>query len=183
MTDTPRAFDLDRDGDRLVLALHGEWRLARLAALQAAFDALPPDALTRGAVCLDGRGLAEIDTAGALLLWRGVQAAGAAPEHCALEAFDPRHARILDLVRERLPQTGTRAPARRPNVLAQLGMQSEALARLVVGHVAFLGLTLSASLAAAAKGSLNVEHPVTGGSAFVLALPLVSPPNESAEHP
>ncbi|HQD82006.1 MAG TPA: ABC transporter permease [Quisquiliibacterium sp.] len=143
MTDTPRAFDLDRDGDRLVLALHGEWRLARLAALQAAFDALPPDALTRGAVCLDGRGLAEIDTAGALLLWRGVQAAGAAPEHCALEAFDPRHARILDLVRERLPQTGTRAPARRPNVLAQLGMQSEALARLVVGHVAFLGLTLS----------------------------------------
>jgi len=143
VTDTPRAFDLDRDGDRLVLALHGEWRLARLAALQAAFDALPPDALTRGAVCLDGRGLAEIDTAGALLLWRGVQAAGAAPEHCALEAFDPRHARILDLVRERLPQTGTRAPARRPNVLAQLGMQSEALARLVVGHVAFLGLTLS----------------------------------------
>lgn len=143
MTETPRAFDLDRDGDRRVLALHGEWRLARLAALQAAFDALPPDALTRGAVCLDGRGLAEIDTAGALLLWRGVQAAGAAPEHCALEAFDPRHARILDLVRERLPQTGTRAPARRPNVLAQLGMQSEALARLVVGHVAFLGLTLS----------------------------------------
>ncbi|HPA92125.1 MAG TPA: ABC transporter permease [Quisquiliibacterium sp.] len=143
MTETPRAFDLDRDGDRLVLALHGEWRLARLAALQAAFDALPPDALTRGAVCLDGRGLAGIDTAGALLLWRGVQAAGAAPEHCALEAFDPRHARILDLVRERLPQTGTRAPARRPNVLAQLGMQSEGLARLAVGHVAFLGLTLS----------------------------------------
>ncbi|WP_256547967.1 sensor histidine kinase, partial [Pseudomonas sp. GTC 16481] len=50
-------------------------------------------------------------------------------------------------------------------------------------HGLGLGLTLSASLAAAAKGSLNVEHPVTGGSAFVLALPLVSPPNESAEHP
>jgi two-component system sensor histidine kinase AauS len=50
-------------------------------------------------------------------------------------------------------------------------------------HGLGLGLTLSASLAAAAKGSLNVEHPVTGGTAFVLALPLVSPPSESAEHP
>ena len=102
MTDTPRAFDLDRDGDRLVLALHGEWRLARLAALQAAFDALPPDALTRGAVCLDGRGLAGIDTAGALLLWRGVQAAGAAPEHCALEAFDPMWNALAAAEQERL---------------------------------------------------------------------------------
>ncbi|GLH35630.1 ATP-binding protein [Pseudomonas putida] len=50
-------------------------------------------------------------------------------------------------------------------------------------HGLGLGLTLSASLAAAAKGSLNVEHPVSGGTAFVLALPLVSPPNESAELP
>ncbi|MGS8279805.1 hypothetical protein ACU7AI_17550, partial [Pseudomonas aeruginosa] len=50
-------------------------------------------------------------------------------------------------------------------------------------HGLGLGLTLSASLAAAAKGSLNVEHPATGGTAFVLALPLVSPPSESAEHP
>ena len=38
-------------------------------------------------------------------------------------------------------------------------------------HGLGLGLTLSASLAA------------TGGTAFVLALPLVSPPSESAEHP
>ncbi|MCH4871676.1 sensor histidine kinase [Pseudomonas sp. TMW22091] len=36
-----------------------------------------------------------------------------------------------------------------------------------------LGLTLSASLAAAAGGSLNVEFPDAGGVAFVLLLPLV----------
>jgi phospholipid/cholesterol/gamma-HCH transport system permease protein len=143
VTDTSRAFDLDRDGDRRVLALHGEWRLARLAHLQAAFDALPPDALAQGAVVVDGRGLTGIDTAGALLLWRAVQAAGATPGHCLLQAFDPRHERILALVRERLPETGSRAPARRVNVLARLGMQAEALGKLVSGHVAFLGLTLS----------------------------------------
>jgi two-component system sensor histidine kinase AauS len=36
-----------------------------------------------------------------------------------------------------------------------------------------LGLTLSASLAAAAGGSLSAEHPASGGTAFVLCLPLV----------
>ena len=35
-----------------------------------------------------------------------------------------------------------------------------------------LGLTLSASLAAATGGSLAVEHPASGGTAFVLNLPL-----------
>lgn len=37
-----------------------------------------------------------------------------------------------------------------------------------------LGLTLSASLAAATGGHLGVEHPASGGTAFVLSLPLVS---------
>jgi two-component system sensor histidine kinase AauS len=38
-----------------------------------------------------------------------------------------------------------------------------------------LGLTLSASLAAAAGGSLVVRHPEEGGSAFILDLPLQEP--------
>jgi two-component system sensor histidine kinase AauS len=38
-----------------------------------------------------------------------------------------------------------------------------------------LGLTLSASLAAATGGHLGVEHPASGGTTFVLSLPLVSP--------
>jgi len=37
-----------------------------------------------------------------------------------------------------------------------------------------LGLTLSASLAAATGGSLSVEHPASGGTEFVLCLPVVS---------
>ncbi|HEY0287677.1 MAG TPA: ATP-binding protein [Pseudomonas sp.] len=38
-----------------------------------------------------------------------------------------------------------------------------------------LGLTLSASLAAAAGGTLNAEDPPEGGTVFVLSLPLVGP--------
>lgn len=43
-------------------------------------------------------------------------------------------------------------------------------------HGLGLGLTLSASLAAAAGGSLSAEHPPSGGTAFVLSLPLLNPP-------
>jgi two-component system sensor histidine kinase AauS len=42
-----------------------------------------------------------------------------------------------------------------------------------------LGLTLSASLAAATGGNLAVEHPAGGGTAFVLCLPLAGAPAES----
>lgn len=43
-----------------------------------------------------------------------------------------------------------------------------------------LGLTLSASLAAATGGNLAVEHPPSGGTAFVLSLPLAGAhPTES----
>ncbi|WP_028695331.1 sensor histidine kinase [Pseudomonas cremoricolorata] len=50
-------------------------------------------------------------------------------------------------------------------------------------HGLGLGLTLSASLAAAAQGSLNVEHPSEGGTAFVLVLPLANLSLDTAEHP
>lgn len=46
-----------------------------------------------------------------------------------------------------------------------------------------LGLTLSASLAAAAGGSLAAQHPAEGGTAFVLSLPLVHPPAPAALSP
>ncbi|MNE94695.1 Sensor protein FixL [compost metagenome] len=43
-----------------------------------------------------------------------------------------------------------------------------------------LGLTLSASLAAAAGGSLTAQHPDDGGTLFELKLPLLPPsPAES----
>ena len=47
-------------------------------------------------------------------------------------------------------------------------------------HGLGLGLTLSASLAAAAGGNLGVEHPADGGTTFILSLPLAAAsPSES----
>ncbi|MET1077400.1 MAG: ATP-binding protein [Pseudomonas sp.] len=49
-------------------------------------------------------------------------------------------------------------------------------------HGLGLGLTLSASLAAAAGGSLGVQHPEDGGTAFVLELPMLSTSDPSPTH-
>ncbi len=46
-------------------------------------------------------------------------------------------------------------------------------------HGLGLGLTLSASLATAAGGSLAAHHPESGGTAFELCLPLLESPDES----
>ncbi|MDB6142074.1 MAG: dctB 3 [Pseudomonas sp.] len=46
-----------------------------------------------------------------------------------------------------------------------------------------LGLTLSASLAAAAGGTLSAEHPADGGTTFVLCLPLLNAPEADESEP
>ncbi|MNY76312.1 Sensor protein FixL [compost metagenome] len=50
-------------------------------------------------------------------------------------------------------------------------------------HGLGLGLTLSASLATAAGGSLAAHHPETGGTAFELCLPCLESPEESPASP
>lgn len=50
-------------------------------------------------------------------------------------------------------------------------------------HGLGLGLTLSASLAAATGGSLSAEHPPSGGTAFVLSLPLLNTPEPREAEP
>jgi len=50
-------------------------------------------------------------------------------------------------------------------------------------HGLGLGLTLSASLAAAAGGSLSAEHPSSGGTAFILSLPLLDTPASPEAEP
>lgn len=94
-----------------------------------------------GITAIDGTGLASVDTAGALNLWSRLHEAGADAATLPLQGFDPSHARITELVRQRLPDT--RAPeARKPwGLLARLGQQGSELASMMTAHVGFLGHT------------------------------------------
>jgi phospholipid/cholesterol/gamma-HCH transport system permease protein len=138
------ACRLETVGGSPVLRIAGDWRMAHLAALDGALAALPRLPAT---VKLDGAGLAELDTAAALLLAMRLRDAGLDPTQVALAGFSASHERILDLVRKRLAEIGAAQPAPRHGVLARIGRAAEDVWMLVRGHVSFLGLTV-VSLAA-----------------------------------
>jgi phospholipid/cholesterol/gamma-HCH transport system permease protein len=128
---------LETAGNRHVLRIAGDWRMARLTELDGALAALPRLPAT---VTLDGEALAELDTAAALLLALRLRDAGLDPGAIPLERFSASHTRVLDLVRSRLEEIGLARPAPKRGVLARIGRSAEHVWRLVHDHVGFFGL-------------------------------------------
>jgi phospholipid/cholesterol/gamma-HCH transport system permease protein len=139
MTVPPCRLDTAAGPPRLLLS--GEWRLDRLAALDAAFASLPalaPD------VIVDGAGVEALDTAGALLLLERLARAGLDPARLALDGFAEPQVRVIDVVRGHLAALAGTTRVPRPGPLASFGAAATALAHLVAGHVNFLGVTAAA---------------------------------------
>lgn len=134
-------FSLDPGAGPATLKLAGAWRLPRLAEIDAALAALalPADAT------IDGSGLAEIDTAAALVLLRALRRATAsAGDALRWHGFDAAHARLIEQVRGHLAGAVPVPAPRSPGALAQLGRATVGLGGLLHGHINFLGATLAA---------------------------------------
>ncbi|HMM51764.1 MAG TPA: ABC transporter permease [Burkholderiaceae bacterium] len=143
---------LEHGADGSVLALAGSWRLSRLAELDAALRALPAAAGGwRRPVVIDGSRLGEIDTAAALLLWRHLAQVGVPAQEIGLRSFGGAQTRIVELVRQRLPELQPAAPQQRRGALGQLGASSLRLAALLHGHLDFLGRVIVELARAAAR--------------------------------
>jgi len=156
-----------------VLVLEGTWQLAGAGPLARALDGLGP-ALARVSI-LDGTALRGIDTAGALLVLVRLRAAGVDAAGLRLFGFSPSHARIVELVRERLPETAARPQRTGFGPLARLGESAARLGATLHGHVGFLGVTLVA-LAAALLRPGRLRHRELAaqlGQAGVNAIPVV----------
>lgn len=133
---------------RTCLRLCGAWRLADLPALERAVRAAP----LASPLAIDGSALQGIDTAGAAVLAEALAAAGIDAATVELRGFEPAHARVIERVLS-LRCAGRPLPRRRPlGALAHIGRAALDLARLLRGHLQFLG-----SLAAA-FGTL-ARHP------------------------
>ena len=131
-------FGIDADGSHMTLRLAGTWRLPRLAEIDAALAGL---ALPAGAT-IDGHGLAQIDSACALVLLRALHNAGT--DTLSWVGFSEVNARIVTQVRAHLDSLPEPPAPRHRGVLAQLGRQTTALAGLLHGHLSFLGATVAA---------------------------------------
>ncbi len=171
-----QACRLELDESGATLRLTGEWRLDGLARLSEALSRVGLGTLGERPLALDGAGLASIDTAAALLVLRRIAVAGIDLAALRLLGFDDRHRRIVELVRERVGDTAGGRPARLRGLVEDLGAKVEDLARLMLTHLAFLGLTISAigSLIVSPGSLRRRELFAQLGQTCVTAIPVIA---------
>lgn len=135
-----RWCEIGSDGNGTAVRLTGAWRLPQLPQIEAHLAGLrlPPVA------AVDGSALEEIDSAGALVLLRALQASGADPQALELRGFSDADRRIVEQVAARLAEIAAPPRARRPGALARLGRATLVVAELLRGHLNFLGQTAAA---------------------------------------
>lgn len=121
-----------------VLYLNGVWRLPNLVSIAAALRGL---AVRRDArLVLDGSGLQALDTAAGFMLFRRLADAGCTAPAVSARGFDPRHERLLALVRERLECPPVTGKSRHPGLLQHVGYAATVVWRTLVVHTAFVGI-------------------------------------------
>ncbi len=128
-----------------VLRLNGVWRLSNLGAIAGALQSAAPEACD--GIVLDGSGLEELDTAAGFILCRHLEGAGCAGSMMTLRGFDPRHEKLLDLVRQRMTCPPAGAKAYHRGVLSRIGVATLNVLRMLRAHVGFVGVVASELLA------------------------------------
>lgn len=131
------------DTDPGVLALQGHWRLADAAGIWHELQDLAlPSELT-----IDGDALESLDSVGALMVLRALHVAGIEVDRVTWRGFAADHARILDGVRQRMSHRDAESGHRLRDwprlALMRVGRSVMAVTDLMLGHLNFLGLTLS----------------------------------------
>jgi phospholipid/cholesterol/gamma-HCH transport system permease protein len=176
MESSDQACLLELDDAGATLRLSGAWRLDALARLSPALAHAGLAKLGARPLALDGAGLESIDTAGALLVLHRIADTGVDLAAVRLVGFDDRHRRIVELVRDRVGDTAGQRPARLRGLVGELGAKVVDLSRLMLSHLAFLGLTVSAlaSLIAAPRALRRRELFAQLGQTCVTAIPVIS---------
>lgn len=148
--------------------------LAQAAELASSLSALQPTLAQVKAI--DGSGLSGIDTAAALALWNGLQAAGADASALTLQGFQPSHGRITELVRGRLADTATPAARKAFGPLARLGQNASGIGLMLLAHLGFLGRVVTEfGRAARRPGLLRLRELASQlGQTGVNAIPVVA---------
>src|SRR5687767_14040288 len=130
---------LEQHEGRATLFLAGDWRLPRLAEIDAA---LAGAGMTASPLTLDGAELAALDTAAALALLRRIAAAGATIED--MTDLNASHTRVIEAVRGRMPETTSEVRRTRHSPLALIGMRVIDFRGLMDGHLGFFGRSAAA---------------------------------------
>jgi len=133
-------FVLATDAGGQVLHLHGHWRLAGLAALEAASADLRLDPTQP--LSLDCSALEGLDSSGAMLLLRRLAEQGVDWHSVNRHGLQPRFQSLLELVGERMSLARESAPdSRGRHWLPALGQAVTQSGHALRGNLAFIGQT------------------------------------------
>lgn len=120
--------------DRRTLRLRGAWITPALGPLEAEIAAFAPDAEE---VTLEGRDLAAMDTAGALLLHRLRGDLAAQGRRVTLAGLGPGQAELVDLIASRV--SAEMPPPGQPPLLERTGRAAQTAAEQGYAMLSFLG--------------------------------------------
>ncbi len=162
------------EDDANVLYLTGIWRLPNTAAISEALRVLRLPGRNR--FVLDGSGLRELDTAAGFVLLRHLAEIGCTESMVSARGFDPRHDRLLALVRERMSTPPADARSVHMGFVQGIGAATFRLGRLLKTHTAFIGAVAIEALSLARKpGLFRPKETVSQFEAVCIdAIPIVA---------
>ena len=157
-----------------VLYLRGVWRLSNLVPIVRALQSL--GLAPRSHYVIDGSRLEALDTAAGFMLFRHLADAGCTAPMLSARSFDPRHERLLALVRERMECPPASARSRHPGLVRHVGAAALEVWRILKAHNAFVG-AVALEIVALAKGPrlFRVKETVSQFQTICLdAIPIVA---------
>ena len=119
-----------------VLVLRGTWRLSNLSAI---VDALRSLRLRANRFVLDGSRLEALDTAAGFTLYSHLAFLGCTEAMVEERGFGPRHARLLQLVHERMKCPPAAARSVHLGLVQRIGAAAIGVWRLLKSHTGFVG--------------------------------------------
>lgn len=137
MSDSRGWIQHEVEGGADVLYLSGVWRLANLVPITQALQSL--GLAPRRHYVIDGSRLAALDTAAGFTLFRHLADAGCTEPMVSARRFDPRHERLLALVRERMECPPASARSTHPGLVRHVGAAALEVWRILKAHNAFVG--------------------------------------------
>ncbi|MGQ0751281.1 MAG: MlaE family ABC transporter permease [Betaproteobacteria bacterium] len=120
-----------------VLYLSGVWRLSNLGPITQALQNL--GLAPRGRYVIDGSRLEALDTAAGFMLFRHLADTGCTEPMLSERSFDPKHERLLALVRERMECPPARVRSTHPGLVRHVGAAALEVWRILKAHNAFVG--------------------------------------------
>jgi phospholipid/cholesterol/gamma-HCH transport system permease protein len=157
-----------------VLYLSGAWHLANVDSIEGRLRALGLRARER--FVLDGSRLEGLDTAAGFILLKHLSDTGCTQAMLSARGFDPRHARLLALVRERMSTPPAAGHTVNLGLVQRVGAAALVVGRLLKSHVDFVGIVALELLALVRRpGLFRLRETVSQFEAVCInAIPIVA---------